>query len=72
MTILKSGVPEVPISGKEMVKRYKKAGWYLDHINGSHHIMKKDEGNRTMPIPVHKNESLGKGLEGKLLKEISK
>jgi predicted RNA binding protein YcfA (HicA-like mRNA interferase family) len=54
-----------------MVKRYKKAGWVLDHISkSSHHIMKR--GKRTIPIPVHRNESLGKGLESKLLKEMDK
>lgn len=57
----------MPISGKQMVKLYKKAGWILDHISGSHHIMKK--GNRTMPIPVHGNKDLSRGLERKLLKE---
>ena len=31
----------MPVSGKKMVKLFIKAGWRLDHINGSHHIMKK-------------------------------
>lgn len=60
----------MPISGKEMVKRYKKAGWTLNHVHGSHHIMKK--GTRTMSIPVHSNQSLKMGLEKKLLKELNK
>lgn len=61
----------MPISGKEMVRRYKKAGWKFDRMGkGSHHIMRK--GSRTMPIPVHGNESLGIGLEQKLLKEMNK
>lgn len=60
----------MPISGKEMVKLYIDAGWKLDHISGSHHIMRKE--NRTMSIPVHGNQSLGKGLEYKLKKEMNR
>lgn len=60
----------MPISGKEMVNKYRKAGWTLDHVKGSQYIMKK--GRRTMPIPVHKNQSLKIGLEKKLLKELNK
>jgi len=57
----------MPISGKGLVKLLKRAGWKLDRINGSHHIMVK--GSKTATIPVHANRSLGKGLEAKLLKQ---
>lgn len=60
----------MPVSGKKMVKFYLKAGWTLDHINGSHHIMKN--GHRTQVIPVHKNNDLPNGLESKLLKELNR
>jgi len=58
----------MPISGKEMVKKYLKNGWVQDRINGSHHIMEKN--GKTVSIPVHKNDSLGIGIEKKLLKEM--
>jgi predicted RNA binding protein YcfA (HicA-like mRNA interferase family) len=57
----------VPLSGKRLVKLLKQEGWYLIRINGSHHIMGK--GNKTITVPVHGNQSLGKGLEQKILKE---
>jgi predicted RNA binding protein YcfA (HicA-like mRNA interferase family) len=57
----------MPISGKQLVKILKKQGWRLDRVNGSHHIMVKD--NKTATVPVHGNKSLGKGLEAKLLKQ---
>ncbi len=60
----------MPVSGKKMVKLFKKAGWRLDHINGNHHIMKK--GIVTQVIPVHKNNDLPNGLERKLLKELKR
>ena len=33
----------VPASGKEMLRRYLLAGWKLDRVKGSHHMMKKME-----------------------------
>jgi predicted RNA binding protein YcfA (HicA-like mRNA interferase family) len=57
----------VPLSGKEMLKLLKRQGWVLHRISGSHHIMKK--GNKMVPIPVHGNKSLGKGIELKILKQ---
>lgn len=55
------------MSGKALVKRLEKAGWKLDRVHGSHHIMVK--GDQTLSIPVHSNRDLGTGLLGKLRKE---
>ena len=57
----------MPVSGKKLVKLLKQEGWALVRINGSHHIMAK--GDRTVTVPVHGNQSLGKGLEHKILKQ---
>lgn len=56
----------MPLTGKDMLRLYLNAGWQLDRISGSHHILKKDD--KTVTIPVHSKE-LGKGLEQKLLKQ---
>jgi predicted RNA binding protein YcfA (HicA-like mRNA interferase family) len=50
----------MPISGKEMLKRYLRDGWELDHIHGSHHIVVKN--NVSVSIPVHGNQSLKKDV----------
>lgn len=55
------------IKRKRTSEIIEKQGWVLDRINGSHHIMVK--GSKTVTVPVHANRSLGKGLEGKLLKQ---
>jgi predicted RNA binding protein YcfA (HicA-like mRNA interferase family) len=55
------------MTGKELIKMFKKEGWELDRINGSHHIIIK--GKTTLSIPVHNNKDLPKGLLEKLLKE---
>lgn len=54
------------MTGKQMVKELEKAGWKLDRIKGSHHIMKKN--GKTIPVPCHRKE-LGKGLEHTIRKE---
>jgi predicted RNA binding protein YcfA (HicA-like mRNA interferase family) len=51
----------MPISGKEMLKRYLKNGWVVIRKRGSHHILRK--GDKTEVIPVHGNDDLKKGLE---------
>ena len=49
-----------------MVRRFRDAGWELDRVRGSHHIMTKDE--KTASIPVHANRDLARGTERALLK----
>jgi predicted RNA binding protein YcfA (HicA-like mRNA interferase family) len=57
------------ISGKEMLRRYLKAGWKIARSKGSHHFMVK--GDEVEIIPVHAKD-LGKGLETKLLKKLER
>jgi predicted RNA binding protein YcfA (HicA-like mRNA interferase family) len=48
------------VTGKEVIARLKAAGWALDRIHGSHHILTKD--GQAVPIPVHGSRDLGAGL----------
>ena len=56
----------MPLRGKEMQKKFEKAGWHKIRQKGSHVIMAQGEDRET--IPMHKE--LGKGLEKYLLKRI--
>lgn len=56
----------MPLSGKEMLKLYKKNGWEERGQKGSHVKVKK--GTVTEIIPMHKE--LKKGLEAALLKTL--
>jgi len=56
----------MPLSGKEMQKKFEQAGWIKLRQKGSHVIMAKNEERET--IPMHKE--LGKGLEKYLLKRL--
>ena len=56
------------MTGKQLRKLLEENGWCLDRISGSHHIMIR-EGNRSVPIPIHGNSDLPKGLLEAILKQ---
>lgn len=56
------------ISGKEMIKAFKKANFAVIRIKGSHHFLSHADGRKTV-IPVHRNETIGKGLFAQILRD---
>ncbi len=56
------------ISGKDFVKFLESIGFKVIRINGSHYRLKHTDG-RVTTIPVHKNDSLPKGLLRKISRE---
>jgi predicted RNA binding protein YcfA (HicA-like mRNA interferase family) len=63
---MQPGEHTLPISGKEMLRRYQKAGWRVVGRRGSH--VKVGKQHLREIIPMHKE--LKKGLEQKLLKRL--
>lgn len=62
-------MPPLPdISGKDLLKLLISIGFVEVRINGSHHRLKHPDG-RVTTIPVHKNDSLPKGLLRKIIRE---
>jgi len=55
------------MNGKELIKIFKKNGWKLNRITGSHHMMVKD--SKTVSIPVHSAKDIGIGLVKAILKQ---
>lgn len=56
------------ISGKNLVRLLRKTGFYVSHIEGSHHIMRHPDGRRVV-VPVHKNEDLQRALIKAILRQ---
>jgi len=56
----------MPVSGEEMLKFYRKAGWEIVHRKGSH--VKVGKGVLREIIPLHKE--LKRGLERALSKRL--
>ena len=48
------------MTGKEVIAKLKAAGWSLNRIHGSHHIMGKD--GQAVPVPAHGSRDIGAGL----------
>ncbi len=48
------------MNGKEVIARLKLAGWQLNRVHGSHHIMTKS--GLAVPVPVHGARDVGAGL----------
>ena len=48
------------MNGKAVIAKLKAAGWSLDRVHGSHHILTKE--GKAVPVPVHGARDLGAGL----------
>ena len=55
------------MNGKQVIAKLKAAGWVLERINGSHHIMVN--GSHSVPVPVHGTKDVGPGLLSKIARE---
>jgi predicted RNA binding protein YcfA (HicA-like mRNA interferase family) len=63
-------MPKVPrIAGEEAVRAFCKAGYCVDRVRGSHHILKHPERTTRLSIPVHPGRTLGVGLLRRLIKD---
>lgn len=61
-------MPKLPrASGDKHISAFKAAGWQVNHIEGSHYILIKDNSEVHLSVPVHKNKILGIGLLKKLI-----
>ncbi len=62
-------MPHLPvISGKDLIKILTLIGFSVVRINGSHHRLKHSDG-RVTTVPVHKNDTIPKGLLRKIIRE---
>jgi len=62
-------MPKLPrASGDLHVAAFKKAGWIVNHIEGSHYILIKEGSPVHLSIPVHSGKELGPGLLRKLIR----
>lgn len=55
------------MNGNEVIRKLQAAGWRLDRMNGSHHLMMK--GNKIVPVPVHGKHDLGPGLVASIARQ---
>jgi predicted RNA binding protein YcfA (HicA-like mRNA interferase family) len=56
------------LTGKELIRGLKKAGFEVVRIQGSHHRLRHADG-RVTTVPVHSGETIGPGLLGQILRD---
>ena len=55
------------MTGKELIRLLQQQGWVLDRIQGSHHILVRED--KTLSVPVHGNSDLKKGTLNAIMKQ---
>ncbi|MFH0770300.1 MAG: type II toxin-antitoxin system HicA family toxin [Candidatus Peregrinibacteria bacterium] len=55
-------------SGKTLLRLFRKHGWLLVRVQGSHHILRSPDG-RIAVVPLHGNATLHTGLLNNLLRK---
>jgi predicted RNA binding protein YcfA (HicA-like mRNA interferase family) len=55
------------VCGDKHIAAFKRAGWKVNHIEGSHFILTKEGSDIHLSVPVHKGKDLGTGLLKKLI-----
>jgi predicted RNA binding protein YcfA (HicA-like mRNA interferase family) len=63
-------MPKLPtVTGREAIRAFERAGFCLDRVKGSHHIMRKDGPTRILTIPVHGSDALRPGTLRALIRQ---
>jgi predicted RNA binding protein YcfA (HicA-like mRNA interferase family) len=57
------------LTGKALIAALRRAGFDVLRVKGSHHYLRHADG-RTTVVPVHAGESIGRGLLGKILRDV--
>ena len=54
-------MPKLPtIKGRQLLKILQGIGYNLDHIQGSHHVLRRSDGKKTT-VPIHGSKEIPKG-----------
>ena len=56
------------ITGREVISSFRKAGFEVARIKGSHHFLRHADGRGTV-VPVHAGEIIGPGLLAAILRD---
>jgi len=55
-------------SGKDAVRALSRLGFRLDRVEGSHHMMVKEDHPYTIPIPIHGSRPLPRGTLASIIR----
>lgn len=56
------------VSGAQLIRALRKFGFEVIRIKGSHHFLRHSDGRSTV-VPVHRGETIGRGLLAQILRD---
>ena len=56
------------VSGAQLIRALRKLGFAVIRIKGSHHFLRHSDGRSTV-VPVHRGETIGRGLLAQILRD---
>lgn len=56
------------ITGRDAVRAFERAGFVMDRVRGSHHILKKPGIVYHLSVPVHGKRTIARGTLRRLIK----
>ena len=56
------------ITGTQLIRALRRFGFEAVRIKGSHHFLQHDDGRCTV-VPVHRGETIGRGLLAQILRD---
>ena len=56
------------VSGAQLVRALRKLGFEVIRVRGSHHFLRHPDGRCTV-VPVHRGETIGRGLLAQILRD---
>ncbi len=56
------------VSGRRLIKALGKLGFEVIRVKGSHHFLRHPDGRSTV-VPVHRGETIGRGLLAQILRD---
>jgi len=56
------------ITGVQLIRALRRLGFDVVRVRGSHHFLKHADGRCTV-VPVHRGETIGRGLLAQILKD---
>jgi predicted RNA binding protein YcfA (HicA-like mRNA interferase family) len=56
------------ITGSRLIRALRKLGFEVLRVKGSHHFLKHQDGRCTV-VPLHRGETIGRGLLAQILRD---
>lgn len=56
------------VTGTQLIRALRRFGFEVVRIKGSHHFLQHDDGRCTV-VPVHRGETIGRGLLAQILRD---